>query len=133
MDGELLETRRLHKVMIWLIKVIPMLLAMTALLNTILSYFNIDAPILSYFGGISVFTLIFLYLASYAFHFCEYHRMFLHYVTANWILNIVDYYWGIPVSNKEMFLIYMIVTCVFLFLALYYHQKEVRKKSRVSF
>ena len=121
------DTKRLYKVEICFLKVIPMLLALTALLNTLLSYFDIDAPLLSYIGGISLLPLLFLYLSSYVFKFCEYHRMFLHYVSVNWILNIIDYYWGIPVSNKNLFLLYMVITGIFLFLILYYHQKEVRK------
>lgn len=118
-----MEERRLYKSVIVAIRVIPMLLAAVAVLNTVLSYFGIDAPILSYIGGISLFPLVFLYLSSYAFRFCEYHRMFLHYVSVNWILNIYDYYIGIPVSEKDIFMLYAIITCIFLFLILYYHQK----------
>ena len=114
----------LHKWVVFILKIIPMLLAATALLNTVLSYWDIDVPLLSYLGGVSVFPLIFLYLASYAFRFCECHRMFLHYVSVNWILNIVDYYIGIPVSNKDLFLIYMVITCVVLFIILYIHQQH---------
>jgi hypothetical protein len=121
------DTKRLYKVEIYFLKIIPMLLALTTLLNTLLSYFYIDAPILSYIGGISILPLLFLYLSSYVFKFCEYHRMFLHYVTINWILNIVDYYWELPLSNKGVFLLYMIITGISLFLVLYYHQKEVKK------
>jgi hypothetical protein len=121
------DTKRLYKVEIYFLKVIPMLLALTALLNTLLSYFDIDVPLLSYIGGISLLPLLFLYLSSYVFKFCEYHRMFLHYVSVNWILNIIDYYWGIPVSNKNLFLLYMVITGIFLFLILYYHQKEIRR------
>lgn len=118
-----MEERKLYKSVIVAIRIIPMLLAAVAVLNTVLSYFGIDAPILSYIGGISLFPLVFLYLSSYAFRFCEYHRMFLHYVAANWILNIYDYYIGISVSEKELFMLYAILTCIFLFLILYYHQK----------
>lgn len=116
--------RDLHKLLVFSLKVIPMLLALTALLNTILSYMDTDIPLLSYIGGVSVLPILFLYLSSYAFRFCSYHRMFLHYVALNWILNIYDYYWGIPVSDKSLFLIYMIITGVFLFLILYLHQKH---------
>ena len=76
-----------------------MILAFTALLNSILSYFNIDLYILSYIGGISIFTMVFLYLSSYVFKFCEYHRMFLHYVVVTWIINTIDYYIGIPIDD----------------------------------
>ena len=118
----------LHKWAVFVLKIIPMLLATTSLLNTLLSYWDIDWPVLSYLGGISLFPLIFLYLASYAFKFCEYHRVFLHYVNVNWVLNIWDYYWGIPISNKGLFMLYMVITGLFMFLALYFHQKEVKSR-----
>ena len=118
----------LYKLEIKTIKVIPMLLALTAILNTLLSYFDIDAFILSYIGGVSILPLLFLYLSSYAFRFCEYHRMFLHYITVNWVLNIVDYYYGIPVSDKALFILYTAITGIFLFLVLYLHQKALKKK-----
>lgn len=125
---ETLNIIALRRITLYTIKVIPMLLAAVTLLNTLLSYFDIDIPLLSYIGGVSLLPLLFLYLSSYAFKFCEYHRMFLHYVSVTWILNIVDYYIGIPVSNKNMFLLYMVITCLFLFLILYFHQKSIKDK-----
>ena len=119
----------LHKYNLYLLKVIPMLLALVHLLNTLLSYFDIDVPLLSYIGGVSILPLLFFYLASYAFRFCEYHRIFLHYITINWILNIIDYYWGIPVSDKELFLIYMVIAGVSLFLVLYLYLKTKNRKN----
>ena len=113
------NNRTLYKAVLGTLRIIPMLLAFVCLMNTTLSYFGIDAPVLSYIGGVSVLPLVFLYLSSYAFRFCSYHRMFLHYVLLNWILNIVDYYIGIPVSDKNLFLMYLIVTCIFLFIILY--------------
>lgn len=49
-----------------------MLLAFITLLNSILSYFNIDLVILSYIGEVSLITILFIYIASYTFKFCEY-------------------------------------------------------------
>ena len=98
---ENLRSKLLYKIELRLLKIIPMILAFTALLNSILSYFNIDLYILSYIGGISIFTMIFLYLSSYVFKFCEYHRMFLHYVVVTWIINTIDYYIGIPINDLE--------------------------------
>ena len=123
-----MTSKYLHKWILLLLKSIPMILALTALLNTLLSYYDIDVPLLSYLGGISLFPLIFLYLASYAFQFCEYHRMFIHYVTINWILNIVDYYWGIPISNKGLFLLYIAITGISLFIILYLYLKSRKRK-----
>lgn len=113
----------IRKFVVYLIKIIPMLLALLALLNTVFSYYGIDLPILSYLGGVSVLTLLLLYLLSYAFKFCMYHRLFLHYMTLNWILNIYDYHIGIPMSDKSVYIFYLVITGIFTFLALYYHQK----------
>lgn len=124
------NTKSLHKLLLVTLKVIPMLLALICLLNTTLSYFGIDLVVLSFIGGVSVLPLIFLYISSYAFRFCEYHRMFLHYVTINWLLNIYDYYIGIPLSDRNLLAMYLIITCVFLFLILYFHQKEVKRKKQ---
>ena len=118
----------LHSIVLKLLKIIPMLLALTALLNTLLSYFYMEVLLLSYIGGVSILPLLFLYLSSYAFGFCSYHRMFLHYVLINWVLNIYDYYIGIPLSDKELLMLYLIITGVFLFIILYLHQKSLKNK-----
>ena len=96
-----LKSKALYKTGLLLLKMIPILLALCCLCNSILSYFNLDVCVLSYVGGISVIPLIFLYLASYMFRFCEYYRMFLHYIVITWIINIIDYYIGIPIDDLE--------------------------------
>lgn len=118
------KTIKLHRALLISLKVIPMLLAMTALLNTTFSYFDIESEYLSYI--MAALVLAFLYIASYAFRFCEYHRMFLHYFVINLILNTWDYYWGIPVSDKGLFLLYMSITGISLFLILYLYLKSRR-------
>ena len=91
----------LYKVTVIVLKILPMLLAFITLLNSILSYFNIDLVILSYIGGVSLITILFIYVASYTFKFCEYHRMFLHYIVVTWIINIIDLYIEILINNLE--------------------------------
>lgn len=124
--------KRLHKLLLVTLKIIPMLLTLVCLLNTVLSYAGIDLVVLSYIGGVSILPLVFLYISSYAFRFCEYHRMFLHYVAVNWILNIYDYYVGIPLSDRNLFAMYLIITCVFLFIILYLYLKT-RKKNKLLY
>lgn len=130
MDAEGLFLRRsLHKLTIGVLKVIPMLLALISLLNSTLSYFGIDIVLFSYIGCTSLLSLSFIYLASYCFGFCAYHRMFLNYVVVNDLLSIYDYYIGIPVSDIGMFLIHIMITGVFLYIILYLHQKCKNDKS----
>ena len=91
----------LYKVTVIVLKILPILLAFITLLNSILSYFNIDLVILSYVEGVSLITILFIYVAFYTFKFCEYHRMFLHYIVVTWIINIIDLYIGIPINDLE--------------------------------
>lgn len=119
-----LTSRLEYKLLVGALKIIPMLLAFCYFLNTIFGYLEIDSGFLSLFGSVSFLTLAFLYLASIVFRFCVYHRMFLHYILATDILNTYDFYVGIPVSDRGMLAIYLIVSCAFMFLILYYHQKE---------
>ena len=118
--------KNLYKLVLYLVKVIPMVISGIYVLNTVLSYFDIDTPILSYLvqflfiGG--------LYILSYVFKFCIYHRLFIHYILITLILNIIDYHFGLPVSDKGVFLLYMIITGIFLFLILYFRQKHHKTK-----
>ena len=116
--------RRVYKLLIGTLKIIPMVLAVTTMTGTLLSFFNINPSVLSFIGSVSLFPLIFLYLASYAFRFCIYHRMFLHYIVANNILVYADYFFGIPVSNISLFMIHSVLIGLFLFLVLYFHRRE---------
>lgn len=111
--------KTLYKTELYLIKIIPMIFAGLSLLNDALSYFYIDVSLLSYTASVSALTLIFMYLSSVVFKFCAYHRMFIHYTAVNWALNIIDYYIGIPLDNRELFIMYMSIAGSTLFLILY--------------
>ena len=101
-----------------------MILAILYFVNTIISYFGIQIKLIAH---VFVFLCVsFIYLASYVLHFCEYHRMFLHYVVVCDIITLYDYYIGIPISAVTLFLLNLIIAGVFLFIILYLHQKDVR-------
>lgn len=121
---EKLPERRLYKMMLLVLKVIPMLLALTAIIGMMLDFLGKDSSILSFIGGVSFLPLLFLYLASYVFRFCEYHRMFLHYVVANNLLTYTDYYIGLPIENTTLFMLHVILVGIFLFLVLYFYRRE---------
>ena len=121
---ERLPERRLYKVMLWLLKVIPMLLALSTILGTMFDFFGWNASLFSFIGGISFLPLLFLYLASYVFRFCIYHRMFLHYIVANNILTYADYLFGIPISTIALFSVHLVLIGIFLFLVLYFYRRE---------
>lgn len=119
---ESLKRKSLYKIELGLLKVIPMLLAFMHLSNSILFYFNIDCTILSYIGGVSLLPLLFLYLSSYVFQFCEYHRIFLHYCLIINCINIYDYHIGIPINDLNYLCLQLIITGIVAFIALYLYK-----------
>lgn len=121
--------KSLYKIELYLMKTMPMLYALLSLLNTVLSYLDIDCVILSYIGSVSFITLLFLYITSYVFKFCEYHRVFIHYTTITWILNIIDLYIGIPISDVAYLGVQLIVAGICLFTILYLYVKSNKKSS----
>lgn len=112
MDAEGNLNKVLYKMILYSVKVIPMIISGIYLLNTVLSYCNIDLPLFSYI--VQFLFIGFFYIASYAFKFCAWHRMFIHYITLVLLLNIIDYHIGIPLSDRNILAGYLIISIVFL-------------------
>ena len=53
--------------------------------------------------------------------------MFIHYTTATWILNIIDLYIGIPVSDVGYLGIQLIIAGISLFIILHLYAKSHKK------
>ena len=64
MEGKLINLF-LAKIELYLLKIIPMLIAACCLTNTTFSYFGIELEILSYISGMSILPIIYFYVASY--------------------------------------------------------------------
>ena len=122
-----LKSKTLYKIQLYLLKVIPMVMAFICLVNTVLSYYDIDCGFLSYLGSCSILMIAYLYVSSYVFRFCEYYRMFLHYIVINLILNTYDLYIGIPLNDRDLFIMYLTITGVIMFLILYLYVKNNKK------
>lgn len=106
----------LYKLELLLLKSLPLGIALCYLLNSILSYFNIDATILSYIGGMSILPIIFILLSSFVFKFCIYHRIPIYYIIVSDILNYYDLYIGIPLDNRNLFIMNMTIAGIFIVL-----------------
>ena len=121
-----------YKVTIVAIKIIPVLIAALMLIRSILECIGFDVTWLSYICGMSLLPLLFLYLVSYTFRFCAYHRMFLHYIVVNDGINYFDYYVGIPLSYRGLLVTHFIIVGVFLLIILYLHQKWKEEQKNIS-
>ena len=122
------RNKTLYYIELSLLKLLPALIAILYFVGTLLDLFGIDTFLLSHISGMSVLPLLFLYVSSYVFKFCEYHRMFLHYITLNLVLNCIDWYIGIPLDNLEYMSLFLIVSCIFMFIILYLYLKSKNEK-----
>lgn len=121
---ERLKSKTLYKFFLFFLKIIPFLLALTSVINTVLAYFSIDLIILSYLGSISLIPLIFMYLAAFVFKFCIYHRIFLDYTVISNGIAVYDYYIGVPISATGIISIQLLLFFVALVIALVFHLRE---------
>lgn len=124
MGAEAGLNKTMCKIMMRLLKIIPIIMAVLCFLNTTLFCFGISIDCLSFVGGASFLTLLFLYISSYVFKFCIYHRLCLHYVTVMNLISIIDMYVGIPVDTIGLFLVDSLIAVTFLCLILYYYNYE---------
>lgn len=121
--------KRMYKLELICVKYIPILIALITLIDNILYYYDIDFELINYVAGTSFLTMIPMYISSYVYKFCEYHRMFLHYMVVNKVVVMIDLYIGIPLGDFMLLVLYLIMAGIFAFLALYYHQKYGGRKN----
>lgn len=119
-----------YRLLIIVLKFIPMLTALCYMTSTIFNYFDYNIEPLSNLGGMSLLTWVFIYLASVVFKFCSYHRMFLWYVLVDDLVNIVDYYWNIPISTDNILMLHNIWIGITLFIILILYVKDNKRVTR---
>lgn len=120
--------KTMYKLEVLSVKYVPIIIAGIVLLNSILSYFDIYITWLDYIAGTSLLTLIPMYISSYVFKFCGYHRMFINYIVAHKLVETTDMYIGIPISDLMLLFIYLILAGIFAFITIYWHQKYKNDK-----
>ena len=123
-----------YKLLIIVLKFIPILTALCYMSSTIFNYFGYNIEPLSNIGGMSLLTWLFIYLASIVFNFCSYHRVFLWYIFIDDIFNIIDYYIIIPISTDNILMLHNILIGITLFTVLILYVKDnkviIRKNNK---
>ena len=117
-----------YKLFIVLLKYIPIFIALIYTLNTYAAFIGTDIPVANNIAGISLLTWIFMYMATIVFKFCSYHRMFLYYILIVDIINIIDYYIGIPITDFQLLMLHSIITGIVLFIILFLYLKINKHK-----
>lgn len=116
--------KSLYIIELKLLKILPYLAASIYLLNTILTYIGIDCVIFNILAGHSMLSLLFMLVSSFVFKFCIYHRIPLYYMCMCSCINLYDWYIGIPINNKELLILHLIISSIAMFVILYLYLKS---------
>ena len=106
--------KNVYKIFISIIKFLPNFLALLKIIGLLLSYFKITSFALTCIGGTSIVLLVLLYLISYVFRFCGLYRLSLNYISLITLITIFDFYIGIPIMVSSKFILYTLITGVFI-------------------
>jgi hypothetical protein len=113
-----LKSKELYKLTLSTLKLLPMIMCFSYLIMFVLANTIEDLVIIPHILGTVIAPLAFLYLTSYVFKFCAFHRMFIHYYAFIELLNVTDYYIRIPISDEAITTLHDSVTIVFLVLVI---------------
>ena len=86
---------RQHKLMIYCLKILPVIMTIAYLLNTIGAFIGKEFQIITHYIGL-LSPIIFMYISSCVFKFCSFHRLFIYYVAIVELLRVLDWYFRNP-------------------------------------
>lgn len=116
----------IYKLLVLCIKYAPFIITLFYILNTALCWLGIDTPVLSNITGVSFLTWLVLYLSAMVFKFCIYHKIFLYYILATDLINLYDFYFGIPIDVYQLLSIHSVITGVLIFSILYIYIRNAK-------
>lgn len=114
MTESTLKSKTLYKITLLTLKMLPMIMSFSYLIMFVLANTVENWVIVPHILGTVVAPLTFVYLTSYVFKFCAFHRMFIHYYAFVELLNVTDYYVRIPISDEAITILHDSVTIIFL-------------------
>ena len=112
---------KLKDIFVLLIKYIP-IIQMVGMLVNLLYYFGLFRPIcyiMDFALGNSIITTFLLFVCSYLFGFCNWHRLIITSNFINILIANIDVLFTIPISNLHLLSLYFAVYLIFLFIIVY--------------
>lgn len=123
----------MKKILLLLIKFIPVIQMAGMLLNNTLCYFCTDLDtiyLLDYIIGNSIVTTILLFVCSYIFNYCDWHRLIISANFVNISLANIDAIYHINITDLQLLCIYYIVSIMTIIMATTNHiNKNERSKT----
>ena len=113
----------MYKLELICVKYTPMIISFFTIISILLSFIGIDMSLYGNLLGASLLSTIPMYISSYVYRFCAYHRMFIHYLVIVHLIDICDRLFIIPVSDYNLLVLYLSITGICLFIILYLYLK----------
>lgn len=127
---ERINKKCLYKIFLVTLKVIPYFIALCYIVYTLSGFGGKDWIVIGYIASCSILTWIILYLSSFVFGFCAYHRVPLYYVLLNDVLNIIDTYIGLPIETGSFFLLHVALLGIMSLLYVYLMLKNKKRHAQ---
>lgn len=110
------------------LKFIPFILAFLYFIGTLLPLFGIlICP--GFIWGISLYSFVFILIASYLFKFCFYHRIFLYYAFGVELLNNAKFWFNISATSMipvVLVILTFFIICVIALINYLKHNEQVK-------
>ena len=123
----------LYKVDLFLLKLLPVIMVISHIIASYGAIFQVVSgaaiiiQIVSHYLGLVIAPIAFMYISSQVFQFCNYHRMFIHYIAVIELMNVTNWYFRIPITNELYNGIQVTITIVFAILAIIMYIKKRRQ------
>lgn len=123
----------LYKVDLFLLKLLPVIMVISHIIASYGAIFQVVSgaaiiiQIVSHYLGLVIAPIAFMYISSHVFQFCNYHRMFIHYIAVIELMNVTNWYFKIPITNELYNGIQVTITIVFAILAIIMYIKKRRQ------
>jgi hypothetical protein len=120
-------SKTLTKIVRIIVKYTPFVIGVMYFIQSILFCFGIVIPWLTITYRFSILSLICMLAMSVLLKFCIWHRLPLYYGASIDIINTIDYYITIPISNKSMLVWYLVITGIFILIGMYLKERHNAK------
>lgn len=119
----------MKKLFVLLIKYMPTIQLVGMLVNNTLYKYDINLEF-DYIGdfllGNSIANITILYVCSYTFGFCKWHRHIIMANLVNVIIATIDKVFVIPITDMELLCSYYVIAGIFIIIAARSHVKDIQ-------
>ena len=115
----------MRKIILILLKAVPVVGAICCACNSLLSYFGYDLVWVGYVMQITF--LVAWYAMAVYFRFCTFFRLLILYIIACEGVNTIDYIWTIPISDWDYFVLHCGMIGLFIVVFTYIHVRDTKK------